>query len=56
MRMNKLYTESPKWHEKIGDIHALVERVKISEEQAGDVLHLRKLNRSVNFRRLSCTV
>jgi Fic family protein len=39
------YTESPKWHEKIGDIHALLERVKISEEQSGDVLRLRKLNR-----------
>jgi Fic family protein len=40
-----LYTEDPRWHEKIGGIHALLERVKISEEQSGDVLRLRKLNR-----------
>ena len=45
----ELYTESPKWHEKIGGIHALLERVKISEEQSGDVLHLRKLNRILSI-------
>lgn len=44
-----LYTESPKWHEMIGGIHALLERVKISEEQSGDVLHLRKLNRILSI-------
>ena len=43
--LQKFFTEDPKWHEKIGAIHALLERVKISEEQSGDVLHLRKLNR-----------
>ncbi|MDR3295980.1 MAG: Fic family protein [Clostridiales Family XIII bacterium] len=47
--MSNFYTESPLWHEKIGGIHALLERVKISEErfreQNGDVLRLRKLNR-----------
>jgi Fic family protein len=43
--LEKFFTEDPKWHEKIGAIHALLERVKISEEQSGDVLHLRKLNR-----------
>jgi hypothetical protein len=31
--MNNFYTESPLWHEKIGGIHALLERVKISEER-----------------------
>jgi Fic family protein len=41
----KFYTEDPKWHEKIGAIHALLERVKIREEQSGNLLHLRKLNR-----------
>lgn len=46
---SKFYTESPRWHEKIGDIHALLERVKISEEQSGDVLHLRKLNRILSI-------
>lgn len=46
---DKLYTESPKWHEKIGAIHALLERVKISEEQSGDKLHLRKLNRILSI-------
>ena len=42
--LEKFYTEDPGWHEKIGAIHALLERVKISEEKSGDVLHLRKLN------------
>jgi len=39
--LQDFYTDSPKWHEKIGGIHALLERVKISEEQSGDgvVLH-----------------
>lgn len=43
--LEKFFTEAPGWHEKIGAIHALLERVKISEEQSGDVLHLRRLNR-----------
>ena len=30
----KFYTDDPRWHAKIGDIHALLERVKISEEQS----------------------
>ncbi|MDR1573181.1 MAG: Fic family protein [Clostridiales Family XIII bacterium] len=51
--MKAFYTESPLWHEKIGDIHALLERVKISEErfkqQNGDVLRLRKLNRIMSI-------
>ncbi|PIY21110.1 MAG: hypothetical protein COZ12_06475, partial [Deltaproteobacteria bacterium CG_4_10_14_3_um_filter_60_8] len=45
----KFYTEDPRWHEKIGDIHALLERVKISEEQSGDLLHLRKLSRILSI-------
>ena len=32
--LEKFHTEDPRWHEKIGDIHALLERVKISEEQS----------------------
>ena len=32
--LEKFYTDDPRWHEKIGDIHALLERVKISEEQS----------------------
>ncbi|GHV06854.1 cell filamentation protein Fic [Spirochaetia bacterium] len=47
--MRNFYTESPLWHEKIGGIHALLERVKISEEQSGDVLRLRKLNRIMSI-------
>ena len=47
--LEKFYMEEPRWHEKIGDIHALLERVKISEEQSGDVLHLRKLNRILSI-------
>ena len=43
------YTESPLWHEKIGNIHALLERVRISEERSGDVLQLRKLNRIMSI-------
>lgn len=39
------YSESPGWHAKIGEIHAALERVKISEERSADVLHLRRLNR-----------
>lgn len=47
--LEKFYTEDPRWHEKIGAIHALLERVKISEGQSGDVLHLRKLNRILSI-------
>lgn len=47
--LEKFYTEDPRWHEKIGDIHALLERVKISEEQSGDVLHLRKRGRILSI-------
>jgi Fic family protein len=51
--VSNFYTESPLWHEKIGGIHALLERVKISEErfreQNGDVLRLRKLNRILSI-------
>ncbi|MCX7025276.1 MAG: Fic family protein [Spirochaetes bacterium] len=43
--LEQFYSEDPSWHEKIGDIHALLERVKISEEQSGDLLRLRTLNR-----------
>ena len=49
MAIEPFYTESPQWHRKIGDIHALLERVKISEERSGDVLHLRKLNRILSI-------
>ena len=47
--LKSFYTESPKWHEKIGNIHAMLERVKISEEQSGDVLRLRKLTRILSI-------
>jgi Fic family protein len=47
--MESFYTQSPAWHQKIGDIHALLERVKISEEQSGDALYLRKLNRIMSI-------
>lgn len=35
--LEKFYTDDPRWYEKIGEIHALLERVKISEEQANPV-------------------
>ena len=47
--LEKFYTDDPRWYEKIGDIHALLERVRISEEQSGDVLHLRKLSRILSI-------
>lgn len=47
--LEQFYTDDPHWHEKIGDIHALLERVKISEEQSGDVLHLHKLSRILSI-------
>ncbi|TAL31639.1 MAG: Fic family protein [Spirochaetes bacterium] len=47
--LEKFYTEDPGWHEKIGGIHALIERVKISEEHSGDVLHLRKRSRILSI-------
>ena len=51
--MSVYYSESPLWHEIIGRVHALLERVKISEEQFkaqnGDVLRLRKLNRILSI-------
>jgi len=37
--LEKFFTEEPKWHEKIGDIHALLERVRIGKERSFDVLH-----------------
>ena len=43
--MNDFFTYNPLWHEQIGKIYAHLERVKISEEQSKDVLHLRKTNR-----------
>ena len=43
--MKDFFTNNPQWHEQIGKIYALIERVKISEEQSKDVLHLRKTNR-----------
>ena len=31
--LEKFYTDDSRWHAEIGDIHALLERVRISEEQ-----------------------
>ncbi|GHV28598.1 hypothetical protein AGMMS4952_12700 [Spirochaetia bacterium] len=47
--MDNFYTESPLWHEKISGIHALLELVKIREEQSGDVLRSWKLNRIMSI-------
>jgi len=44
-KMNNFFTHNPLWIEKTGKIYALLERVKISEEQSKDVLHLRRNNR-----------
>jgi Fic family protein len=47
--LEQFYTDDPRWYEQIGDIHALLERVKISEEQSGDLLHLRRLSRILSI-------
>ena len=43
--MNDFFSYNSLWYEQIGKIYALLERVKISEEQSQDVLHLRRNNR-----------
>ena len=45
----KFYSEDPGWYGLVGNIHALLERVKISEDQSSDVLRLRKLNRILSI-------
>ncbi|MDR3133915.1 MAG: Fic family protein [Prevotellaceae bacterium] len=45
MFIDAFFTNNPLWHEQIGKIYALLERVKISEEQSKDVLHLRRNSR-----------
>jgi len=47
--MNDFFTQNAAWHEKIGQIYALLERVKISEEQSADVLRLRKASRILSI-------
>jgi Fic family protein len=43
--MDSFFTHNPLWHEQTGKVYALLERIKISEEQSKDVLHLRRNNR-----------
>jgi len=45
--MNDFFSHNPLWHGQIGKIYALLERVKISEEQSKDVLYLRRINRAL---------
>jgi len=47
--MTNFFTQNASWHEKIGQIYALLERVKISEEQSTDLLHLRKTSRILSI-------
>jgi Fic family protein len=47
--LEQFYTDDPRWYEQIGDIHALLERANISEEQSGDLLHLRRLSRILSI-------
>ncbi len=47
--MNNFFTYNPLWHEHIGKIYALLERVKISEEESKDVLYLRRTNRILSI-------
>jgi len=47
--MNDFFTQNANWYEKIGQIYALLERVKISEEQSADVLLLRKASRILSI-------
>ncbi|MCL2424132.1 MAG: Fic family protein [Micrococcales bacterium] len=39
------FTDQPTWMGKVGQIYALLERVKITEERAGDLVRLRRANR-----------
>jgi len=39
------FTDQPAWLDKVGQIYALLERVKISEERAADLVRLRRANR-----------
>jgi Fic family protein len=48
-QMEDFFTHSPLWHDKIGKIYALLERVKISEEHSKDALHLRRANRIMSI-------
>jgi Fic family protein len=48
-KMDDFFTHNPLWIEKTGKIYALLERVKISEEQSKDVLHLRRNNRILSI-------
>jgi Fic family protein len=43
--MHDIFIHNPLWHEQIGKIYALLERVKITEQQTKEVLHLRRKNR-----------
>ncbi|MDR3108838.1 MAG: Fic family protein [Planctomycetaceae bacterium] len=45
----KFFSESPGWYEKIGNIHVLIERARMSERQSKDVLRLRRLNRIMSI-------
>ena len=47
--MNDFFTQNATWREKIGRINALLERVKISEVQSVDLLHLRKTSRMLSI-------
>ena len=47
--MNNFFTHNDLWIEKTGKIYALLERVKISEEQSKDVLRLRRNNRILSI-------
>ncbi|MCL2668918.1 MAG: hypothetical protein FWF02_14650, partial [Micrococcales bacterium] len=39
------FTDQPTWLDKVGQIYASLERVKISEERAGNLVRLRRANR-----------
>jgi Fic family protein len=47
--MNNFFTNNPLWHEQIGKIYALLERVRISEEKSKDVFHLRRNSRILSI-------
>lgn len=47
--MDDFFTQNAAWHEKIEQIYALLECVKISEGYSADVLHLRKIIRILSI-------
>lgn len=47
--MDTPFTFNPQWHDKIGRIYALLERVMVAKSQSKNLLRLRKTNRILSI-------